>query len=344
MADIKSILTKYIPDIDNTVKSFLSDAPNFMHGVISYHFGWVDQDFQPATVSRGKMFRPTINLLVFEALTGDHRGALPVAASIEMIHNFSLLHDDIEDGDIERRGRPTAWTIWGQPLIINVGDYLYSLAYKTMYGLDEEKFSPETRLTVFKLMNDTCLDLTKGQDLDMRFETMGANVSTEMYLDMVYKKTGALVNAAILSAAILGTTDQNIIEGYEIFAKNIGRAFQIQDDILGIWGDSSQTGKSSNNDLYRKKKTLPIIYMFDQATGDRKQQLMDYYASDDPLSDDAIVFVRESLAETGAKAYAQEMANTLQTQAFAGLTQTGINNQAQRDLEAIARFLIDRSY
>lgn len=119
MPDITTILNKYSADVDNIIKAMLAEAPKFMRGVINYHFGWVDQNFQPAKFDRGKMFRPTMSLLVFEALTDEYRAALPVAASIEMIHNFSLLHDDIEDNDVERQGRPTAWKIWGKSSAIS---------------------------------------------------------------------------------------------------------------------------------------------------------------------------------------------------------------------------------
>ena len=342
--DFNKVLNKYLADLDATVQALLKETPEFIRGVINYHFGWVDQNFEPTDqVSRGKMFRPTISLLVFEALTGDYRAALPAAASIEIIHNFSLLHDDIEDNDLERRGRPTAWTIWGKPLVINVGDYLYSLAYKAVHQLDPNQFPPARILAVSRLINETCLALTQGQDLDLRFESL-PEVSTEMYIDMIYKKTGALVEAAILSGAILGTSDQTVVQNYHNFARNIGIAFQIQDDILGIWGDSKKTGKSTDNDLYRRKKTLPIIYMLDQASGPRQEKLRAYYTQPEPLSEAAIDFVRDSLEQTGAHAYAQQTATAYREQAFGALRKINIQNQAQTELEAIARFLIDRSY
>ncbi len=344
MSDITTILTKYAVDIDDTIKAILADSPDFLRGVMSYHFGWVDKNFEAATSDRGKMVRPVMCLLTYEALTGSHRAALPAAAAIEIIHNFSLLHDDIEDNDIERRGRPTAWTIWGKPLVINVGDHLYSLAYKTIYTLDAKQFSPERLFAVFRLLNEACIALTEGQDLDLRFETV-AEVSTEMYIDMVYKKTGALLEAAILAGARLGTDDPAILQNYYNFARNIGIAFQIRDDILGIWGDSAETGKSVANDLYRKKKTLPIIYMLAETTGERQAQLREYYATSDPLStEEQIEFVRDSLTQVGAYDYAQKMANHYQEEAFKGLHDVNLDNEAQHALKTIANFLIERTY
>ena len=340
---IKSILNKYTLDIKHSIKDTLSHTPPFIQGVISYHFGWVDQNFEPATCDSGKMLRPTMCLLVFEALTGSHKNALPVAAAIEMIHNFSLIHDDIEDGDTERRGRPTAWAIWGKPLAINTGDYLFSLAFNTVANLDSTQFSANRILAVQRLITRSCLTLTMGQDLDLRFEHTH-HVSTEMYLDMVYKKTGALLEAAIVSGAMLGTSNRQIINSYHEFARNIGIAFQVRDDILGIWGDIAATGKSADNDLRRKKKTLPVLYTLSKATGARKEKLRAMYAGPNPLSADQIKFARECLTWANARDYAQDKANAYIENAFLALNSIDVSNQAQSELETLAKFLVQRSY
>lgn len=343
MTSLENILSKYARDIDDTIKAALEDRPEFMRGIIQYHFGWVDQTFSPADSGRGKMFRPTITLLVFEAITGGYKDALPLAAAIEMIHNFSLIHDDIEDNDFERRGRPTAWTIWGQPRVINFGDFLYSLAFKTMVRLDARKFPAERIFAVLNLVVDACLKLTEGQELDLRFENL-RDVSTEMYLDMVYKKTGALVEAAILAAARLATSDEEIIKHYGDFAQSIGIAFQIKDDVLGIWGDSAKTGKSAANDLRRKKKTLPVVYMLNKASGQRAEKLRSFYSKAEPLSEAEIDYVRASLEWADAYNYAQNLADMYREKSFGALRSVDLSNQAQTELETIAAFLVDRSY
>lgn len=342
MSTTKEIVIKYLPEIENTIQAALADTPPFMRGVISYHFGWVDQNFEPVTSEKGKVLRPTVCLLVFEALTGNYRDALPVAASLEMIHNFTLLHDDIEDNDLERRGRPTAWSIWGKPLAINVGDFLYTLAFHQLHQLNPTRFPPETILAVQQLVTQACLDLTMGQDLDLRFEQNPA-VSTEMYLDMVYKKTGALLEASIVSGARLGTSDEVMINHYREFAQNIGIAFQVRDDILGIWGDSAETGKSADNDLRRKKKTLPVLFTLSHLSGQRQTQLQSLYANSEPLSDDQIEFVRDCLETVQAHHYAQTVANEYIDKSFTALDRIGLANQAQSDLQEIARFLVSRS-
>lgn len=181
-----------------------------------------------------------------------------------------------------------------------------------------------------------------GQDLDLRFEQNPA-VSTEMYLDMVYKKTGALLEASIVSGARLGTSDEVMINHYREFAQNIGIAFQVRDDILGIWGDSAETGKSADNDLRRKKKTLPVLFTLSHLSGQRQTQLQSLYANSEPLSDDQIEFVRDCLETVQAHHYAQTVANEYIDKSFTALDRIGLANQAQSDLQEIARFLVSRS-
>ncbi len=338
---MNDILNRYSSEVETTIQTVLNESSSFLQGVIGYHFGWVNQDFQPSNVGRGKMLRPTLHLLVFEALTDGYKEALPVAAAIEMIHNFSLLHDDIEDNGHERRGQPTAWTIWGMPRILNVGDFLYAMAFKSIHGLDLNRFSAEKVLAITRLMTNSCIAITEGQDLDIGFENL-TQVSTAMYLDMVYKKTGALIEAAVVSGAMLATSDEHIIKNYYEFAHNIGIAFQIRDDLLGIWGDTTKTGKSTVDDLRQKKKTLPIIYTLSQVRGLQAEQLAACYTNFEPLSDRQIDFVRECLDCVGASAYAQSMAAHYSEKAFTALHKINIVNNAQIELESIAKFLVDR--
>ncbi len=284
-----------------------------------------------------------MSLLVFEALTGDYRPALPAAAALEMIHNFTLIHEDIEDNDLERRGRATVWSIWGQPLAIYAGDYLYTLAFHTLNRLDPAQFPAETRLAVQQMMIETCLELTVGQDMDMRFEQNPA-VTTEMYLEMVSKKTGQLLTASILTGAMLGAPDEGVVTGYRVFARNLGLAFQIRDDMLGIWGDAAKTGKSVDNDIRRKKKTLPVLYTLNQLSGPNRDKLHALYAAAGPLPDGEIAFVRQCLAQAEAQSYTHQAAAGYIEAAFAALNRLGIANQAQTELETIARFLVERAY
>lgn len=342
-AAIKQILSRYTDAIEATIADNLSDVLPDLGNIIRYHLGWIDENCQPATKGRGKMLRPTIHLLVYEAITGQVNTALPTAAFLEMLHNFSLLHDDIEDNDRERRGRPTAWVIWGQPRAINVGDALFSLAFQALHRLDMTMLPPETVLAVFRMMSDVCVTLIQGQELDMNFERR-LDVTPDMYLDMIYRKTGALIEAAVLGAVKLATSDEMLTQHYQEFASNIGLAFQIQDDILGIWGDADKTGKSADNDLRNKKKTLPIIYMLTQARGGHAEKLKLCYSSTEPLSELDIAFVRDCLASTKAYEYTKDVAAQYYEQAFTALNKIDIANEAQTGLKTLAHFLSTRTH
>ncbi|GAB4430647.1 MAG: polyprenyl synthetase family protein [Anaerolineae bacterium] len=341
MTPIEQILGRYTPAIEQTIQDALVDASPFVAGVIRYHFGWANQNFEPARSESGKMLRPVLCLLVFEELAGSYQAALPAAAAVEMIHNFSLIHDDIEDNDAERRGRPTAWSVWGKPLAINVGDYLYTLAFQMLTRLDESRFSAATLLAVQRMMTNACLTLTLGQDLDLRFEQLPL-VTSAMYLDMVAKKTGALLEASILCGAMLGTSNRQTIDYYHQFAANIGIAFQIQDDILGIWGDSSQTGKSVDNDLRRKKKTLPVLHTLNHIDGAQGEELKSLYLSAEPLTDPQVAFVRRCLEQADALPFARQAADGYIEQAYAALNNIKASNRGQTSLELIASYLINR--
>lgn len=340
---VNHILTRYTAEVETTIQQVLANTPPRLQNMVKYHFGWLDQNLQPSDSGRGKMLRSTLNLLVFEALTGGYKEALPVAAALEMIHNFSLLHDDVEDNGTERRGRATVWTIWGKSRAINAGDFLFSMAFHCLHQLDTTTFAPETILTVFRQFSHTCGVLVAGQDADMRFEDR-LDVSTDMYLEMISQKTAALIELAMVSGATLATSDQTIVNHYRQFAHNIGLAFQVRDDILGIWGEATETGKSTTDDLRYKKKTLPIIYMLTKVEGDRADKLRAYYTRPEPLTEVEIEVVRDCLAWARAYDYAQTITRQYHEAAFAALDNLQVTNEAQTGLITLAKFLVDRTY
>lgn len=342
MSDVKEILNKYVPDVEQTIQAALEVASPFIRGMVGYHFGWLDQESKLVDFRKGKFLRPTLCLLTFEALQASYQAALPVAACLELIHNFSLVHDDIEDGDTERHGRPTVWAIWGKPLAINTGDFLYTLAFKCLYQLDVTRFGSEPVFGVQQLINQACLALTIGQDLDLRFEQL-QDVTAEMYLDMVGGKTAALLEASIVSGAMLGTTNPLTVNHFRDFARNLGVAFQVRDDILGLWGDSAETGKSVDNDLRRKKKTLPVIYTLSQLTGPRRMRLQKIYADSTPMTGDQIEFARECLQVVDAFNYTQGMVNRYVENSFSALNQIDNASSCQAELGTLAHYLVTRT-
>src|SRR5215212_8266629 len=233
-----------------------------VYDMIRYHLG-----LDGSGASSGKRMRPLLGLLAYASITGDHRGALPGAAAVELGHNFSLVHDDIEDGDRERRHRPTLWSMHGIPQAINAGDMLFSLSRIALHRLTDLGFSDHKVLRLMRLYDETCVALCEGQYLDMRASDSPALMSVDAYFDMIGRKTAALIAASIEAGALLATDDEAVISRFRAFGWDLGIAFQLNDDLLGIWGDEAATGKEPT-DIPRHKKTLPVLYAFERAGSD----------------------------------------------------------------------------
>ena len=242
------------------------------YAMMHYHMGWADESLRPRALAAGKRIRPLLCLLACEAVGGNPVEALPAAAAIEILHNFSLVHDDIEDGDETRRHRPTLWALWGVPQAINVGDGMFALAFAALLrsaetGSARGTHSPASgngrALAALDLFSRICIDLTEGQHLDMSFEDR-EDVTVDEYLLMIAGKTAALIAGSTSLGALFGGAPKQETECLHRFGYNMGMAFQIQDDILGIWGDPEVTGKPAGNDILRRKKSLPLLYSLEQ--------------------------------------------------------------------------------
>ena len=262
--ELSHFLGRWLPKVEGQMRELLFNdeaAVAIHYGMLRYHLGWADEALRPQNYPAGKRLRPMLCLIACEAVGGDPVQALPAAAAIELLHNFSLIHDDIEDGDELRRHRPTLWKVWGAPQAINAGDAMFTLAFAAMQRLAGRGVSAPTTLEALAHFTRTCLELTEGQHLDMGFETR-ADVTVAEYMRMIQGKTAALVGASVAIGAIIGGATAAQIEALHRFGVASGLAFQIQDDILGIWGDPTITGKAAGNDLLRRKKSLPILHTF----------------------------------------------------------------------------------
>ena len=222
--------------------------------ILMYHFNWD----QPGEIKqqKGKRLRPLLLLLAAGMVDGDAEAVLPSAVAVEFIHNFSLIHDDIEDHDETRHGRETVWKKYGIEKAINAGDALFSLAFTC---LGELKTPQELAMESFSILSRTCARLTGGQNMDLDFEKAG-RITLEDYLLMIEGKTASLFEASCRIGSVLGGGNKTEEERLAVFGKKLGLAFQIRDDWLGLWGDPGKTGKTRANDLIAGKKTFPILY------------------------------------------------------------------------------------
>jgi geranylgeranyl diphosphate synthase type I len=287
-----------------------------MYEMVRYHLGLDGSG--PA----GKRMRPLLGLLAYASITGRYEPALPGAAAVELGHNFSLIHDDIEDADLERRHRPTLWSLHGIPQAINTGDAVFVLSRIALHRLTELGFSDRKVLRLMRLYDETCLALCEGQYIDIWTSGHDDPMTVELYFDMIGRKTAALISAAIEAGALLATDDEAVISRYRAFGWALGLAFQLNDDLLGIWGEESATGKAPS-DIAKHKKTLPIVYAFEQAGPSDRQRLGEVYRDPDP-SAEAVADVVAILERTGARAYTRDQARRYRDEALAELDAAGV--------------------
>jgi geranylgeranyl diphosphate synthase, type I len=300
--------------------------------MLYYHMGW-ENSGKPAQT--GKRIRPILVLLTAAAAEGEWEKALPAAVAVELIHNFSLIHDDIEDNSPQRRGRPTVWKKWGEPQAINAGDALFTLAHMAMLRL-QETTDAKTTLQAAYLLQVTCLQLTQGQYLDIAYENRN-DLSLDSYWKMVNGKTAALIGACTELGALAACAPEEIRQAYGKFGHYLGLAFQALDDLLGIWGDSRQIGKSVESDLTSGKKSLPVLYGLHQ-----KGRFAARWEKGGIKAEEASQLAA-LLEEEGALVYTRETAAVLTDNALQALEEAQPKGEAGTALRQLAHQLLNRA-
>ncbi|MEV1025960.1 polyprenyl synthetase family protein [Streptomyces sp. NPDC050264] len=320
-------------EVDAALLSALDRLPPRVRPVAAYHMGFdPDGGQHQHTRPRGKALRARLALAA--ARCGpEPRRAITAAVTVELLHGFSLLHDDIMDGDRTRRGRPAAWVAYGTPAALLAGDALLTLALRVLTDTEDIRAV------------DACVrvmdDLVRGQSDDLAFENE-RQVSVAEYVSMAAGKTGALTAAACELAALLAGAPAAVVEALERFGRHAGIAFQIADDILGIWGDPRRTGKPVGSDLAARKKTLPVVAAL-HAPGRGAGRLRDLLDTDSALdaaqTREATVLV-EAL---GGHAAAHTLAQHHLGRALDALYGCDLPPEASDGLRALARRMATRS-
>jgi geranylgeranyl diphosphate synthase type I len=354
-------------EMAEVVEREVGDA--WLRSAVGYHLGWLDaQDgrFEPRTSppAGGKKLRATLAVLAYRAAAATATAApvpappaddleriAPLAAALELFHNWTLVHDDIEDGDRMRRGRPALWTVCGVAQAVNVGDAIHSLTGRCLARLGDRGVPGPQVAELMAEMSRTGVELTTGQARDLAFEAT-TDIDRHRYLEMVGGKTAALMRYATYGGAVLGSGDAR---AFGEFGRRLGLAFQIRDDVLGIWGTDAEAGKPTGSDIRRRKKSLPVVLAFERTAEPDRSRLEALYAQDAPLTSADEQFVRQALDRCGARELAQACARRHRDEALAALDRAtnatvgaGGGRPAARPhlvaLRALADFVTERSH
>jgi len=325
----------------------LNGPTALLPGMVNYHLGFLDAAFNESALpasARGKRLRPLIAMLACAAAGGEPERAAPLAAAIEILHNFTLIHDDIQDQSPIRRHRSTVWTEWGIGQAINAGDAAFAAAQIALTNLRGQGVEAELVLRLADAFNRMTIQIVQGQVLDLGFEGRD-NVSPDDYLTMIELKTAVIVRFAAWAGALLGGADDARADRFADFGLSLGLGFQVRDDLLGIWGDAATTGKAAADDIRRRKQSLPILLLRRQVDGAGTRALNRLY--DAPEIDEA--GIREVLALLDRHAVRASVERRIAefhdeaAQALATVTDDGPN--AARDaLAALVNTLANREH
>ncbi len=339
---LPAVFDTYKESLDATLRSAFEGRDLGIYQMQRYHLGWIDAEGRPSN-GQGKGLRPMMCLLACQAAGGDWRKALSSAAALELVHNFSLIHDDIQDGDIQRRHRDTVWHKWGLAQGINAGDSMRGLAALTLVkGANSSHSASQVRLAVEGL-ESASLEMIEGQFLDITYER-DTSVTTEQYLDMIGRKTGALFGCSFYLGALLAGCDGETVDSWRRFGLDMGLVFQIRDDVLGVWGDEDRLGKPIASDIRRKKMCLPVVYALQSTQGADQDAMQEIYGSGDPANEEEVDAVLSVLRRIGAKDYCQGLAAEHKDSAMRRLDALNLAGEMDAQLRGLAAFFLEREH
>lgn len=333
MPDAPDALTRHLPLIEEALKAQLVDDGSALRATSRYVMGWEDEAGNPKSTG-GKRIRPALCVLGAEIFGGSPEIALPGAVAVELIHNFSLVHDEVQDRDAERHHRPTVWALHGDGQAINAGDYLITRAIDALVSAAA---SPERVTSALRILNSAMARMIAGQWADISFETR-LDVTPAEYLEMIRGKTGALLGAPLAIGATLAGTSPAEANRLQLWGETVGLAFQVQDDYLGIWGNPDLTGKSNVNDLLRKKKTLPVVHGFEH---DASGTVRAAYEREEVDAADLRNIVA-ALEAAGTPEFVRDQAARFVADAEQMLSDFELSEASRTTLRAIGTYLVER--
>jgi geranylgeranyl diphosphate synthase, type I len=333
---LDKLVVQMRPEIEQnmiqTLVKYNSTNASGMFDMLNYHLGW-EKPFD-INVMKGKRVRPLLVLLSCYAVGGIWKHALPAASAVEFVHNFSLIHDDIQDNSDLRRGKNTVWKEWGRPQAINAGDAMFALSHLALEALDTV-VPLEISHKAHQILPNACLTLTKGQYLDISYENR-QDITIDDYWPMVNGKTASLIATSTEIGSLIGGATEALQIIFKEFGNLIGLAFQVYDDYLGIWGNEETTGKSIASDLISGKKSLPVLF------GLKQKGKFENRWNKGPILETDIKEVSKMLIDEGAKEYTLNKSEELTNQAIQLFNDANINSEAGEPLLSLSKNLVVR--
>jgi geranylgeranyl diphosphate synthase type I len=311
--------------------------------IAAYHLGWVDEQGKTTGSDGGKGVRPALAILSAEAVGAESSVGVPGAAAIELVHNYSLIHDDVMDNDRERRHRATVWAVFGVPQAIVVGDALAALAQQVVLS-PELLVDHGDKLDGYQaalLLADATAKMIAGQSKDMAFETR-EQVSFSECIDMEAGKTGALLGCAAAIGAVLANAPSATIAALDRFGVELGLSFQAVDDLLGIWGDPQTTGKSSMADLRQHKKSLPVTFAL--SSGEVVADELVALLAVPNLTESQIIHMADIVEKCGGREATNALADERLRLALRALDDAQIIDSVKQQFVDIAHFVVQRKF
>ena len=321
--------------MEEELKTVFESRQGFLYDVLRYHLGWVDQQGQPMSGSAPLSFQSALALASCDALCGDYQKALPVAASVDLIFNFTLVHGDVQAGRMESGDRPSIWWVWGPAQAINAGDGLHALGRTTMMRLIHNDVPADKVLRAVRTLDLACLALCEGQYMDLQFQDQML-VSTSDYLDMIGRKAGALSACAAESGALAAGAGDQECSSFSEIGRSMGMAWQIARDVDDLWGEHGDGMTPSN--VLNKKKSLPLVHTLENADVSTKRELGAIYMKRVLESDDVKKMI-EILDSTDARQTSQAKAQELVDQALAGLV--GVSQEGKTALARLGQWAVE---
>ncbi|QKW10240.1 polyprenyl synthetase family protein [Streptomyces sp. NA04227] len=339
--DVTALLERGRTLVTPVLKAAVDRLASPMDTVAAYHFGWIDAHGKPSDADGGKAVRPALAVLSAQAAGAAPEVGVPGAVAVELVHNFSLLHDDLMDGDEQRRHRDTVWKVHGPAQAILVGDALLALAGEILLEI-----GTVDALRAARRLTTATRRLIDGQAHDISYEHR-ERVTVEECLQMEGNKTGALLACASSIGAVLGGADDRTADALETYGYHLGLAFQAVDDLLGIWGDPESTGKQTWSDLRKRKKSLPVVAAL-AASGPASEQLGELLAADaksnefESFSEEEFAMRAALIEEAGGRQWTSDEARRQYALALDALATVDMPYEVRGQHADLADFIVVR--